>query len=173
MLLHITSFSIHKMCFIFAALSCHHRMKISWKFKPFNDLTAHELHDFLQIRQQVFIVEQNCPYSDIDKTDKLSFHLMALANQQTVGYARIIPPGVLYDEVSIGRIVTHQQLRRTGLGKLVVEKALDECRSLFPNSPIKIMAQSYLCKFYESFGFTVISEEFMEDNIPHIYMFRT
>ena len=98
---------------------------------------------------------------------------MALANQQTVGYARIIPPGVLYDEVSIGRIVTHQQLRRTGLGKLVVEKALDECRSLFPNSPIKIMAQSYLCKFYESFGFTVISEEFMEDNIPHIYMFRT
>ena len=140
-------------------------MKISWKFKPFNDLTAHELHDFLQIRQQVFIVEQNCPYSDIDKTDKLSFHLMALANQQTVGYARIIPPGVLYDEVSIGRIVTHQ--------KLVVEKALDECRSLFPNSPIKIMAQSYLCKFYESFGFTVISEEFMEDNIPHIYMFRT
>lgn len=161
------------MCFIFAAISAHHSMNIFWKFKSFNDLTAHELHDFLQLRQQVFIVEQNCPYGDIDKTDKHSFHLMAMANQQVVGYARIIPPGVLYDEVSVGRIVTHQQLRRTGLGKLVVEKSLDECKSLFPNIAIKIMAQSYLRKFYESFGFVVISEEFLEDNIPHIYMIKT
>ena len=147
-------------------------MNENWKLKSFNILTASELYNLLQLRQNVFIVEQHCPYTDLDGVDLLSFHLMLYQNNICMAYARIIPPGVLYDEASIGRVVTHIEVRRTGLGKKLFEKALIETENLFGQQPIKIMAQSYLRQFYESFGFRVVSDEFLEDNIPHFYMIK-
>jgi ElaA protein len=147
-------------------------MNENWKLKSFNILTASELYDLLQLRQNVFIVEQHCPYTDLDGVDQLSYHLMLHQNNICMAYARIIPPGVLYDEASIGRVVTHIEARRTGLGKRLFERALKETENLFGQQPIRIMAQSYLTKFYESFGFSVVSDEFLEDNIPHYYMIK-
>jgi ElaA protein len=144
-----------------------------WKLRSFHDISVNELYDCLQLRQLVFIKEQNCSYVDNDGIDKLSFHLLGYAGGVLVAYARLIPPGALYDEASIGRVVTHTCIRGTGMGKELFEKALTECEKMFGKQPVKIMAQSYLLKFYESYGFSKLGNEFLEDNIPHYYMMKS
>lgn len=145
-------------------------MSLNWSLLNFEELSTKQLYDILQARQQVFIVEQNCFYLDCDEKDFKCLHLCVRDNDKLVAYLRIAPPGVIYQQVSIGRVLTIAEIRATGLGKEMMRKALEIISEKFPDQPIKIMAQSYLVKFYENFGFKNISESFMEDGIPHNYM---
>ena len=124
------------------------------------------------IRQKVFVVEQDCPYLDADGHDRGAIHVFSTNDQgEIVCYARILPPDLYFEGFSsIGRVVTLPEYREKGLGRQIMKYSLKHCRELFPDLSIKIMAQSYLVKFYRSFGFEVIGNEFLEDGIPHKYM---
>ncbi len=139
---------------------------------PFDQLTPHELYAIMALRQEVFVVEQNCPYLDADGRDQDSWHLMGRdASGKLICYTRLLPKGLAYsDYVSIGRVVSSPSARGTGAGKLLMQRSIDMCRHLFGNQPIKIGAQSYLLKFYETFGFRSTGEEYLEDGIPHTKM---
>jgi len=144
-----------------------------WKLKKFNDLTPHELYAILQLRNEVFVVEQNCVYQDADNKDQESIHLMGWENDWLAAYTRILPPGLGYDLPSIGRVVTSPRIRKTGAGKIVMEKSIEAAESLFGKTPIRIGAQCYLKNFYEFLGFQQSSAEYLEDGIPHIEMTRS
>lgn len=148
---------------------------ISWKSLEFNALTTHQLFDLLKLRVDVFVVEQNCPYPELDEKDRHSDmrHLMGFEQDKLVAYARLLPPGVSYSSASIGRVATHQDFRGNGKGKLLIETAIKYCESYWPNSEIEIGAQTYLLSFYESFGFVATSDMYLEDGIPHVDMKRT
>ena len=146
---------------------------ITWDCKKFEGLTAHELYAILQLRSEVFVVEQQCVYQDMDNKDQLSWHLMGWQNGKLVAYTRLIPAGVSYPEVSIGRVVTAPSARRTGLGKELMRESLQQLINLFGIVPIKLGAQLYLKNFYESFGFTQSSDVYLEDGIEHIEMVKT
>jgi len=146
---------------------------INWSFKQFDNLTPHELYSVLQLRNEVFVVEQNCVFQDADDKDQDSYHLMGWDNEMLVAYSRIIPLGLAYDSFpSIGRVVTSPKMRRTGIGKTLMWQSIEELQKLFGKSSIKLGAQLYLKKFYESFGFVQSSEVYIEDGIPHIEMIR-
>ncbi len=147
---------------------------INFRCKPFHELTALQLYAIMALRQEVFIVEQNCPYLDADGKDMKSWHLMGYdADGKLVAYARLLPRGVSYDHfTSIGRIATSPAARRTGAGRALMKAALDWMEQQFPGENIKISAQTYLRAFYESFGFVVSGEEYLEDDIPHFPMVR-
>jgi len=147
---------------------------IKWVLKHFNDLSVSELYAIMQLRNEVFVVEQNCVFQDADNKDQRSHHLMGWDNQKLVAYSRIVPPGIAYDSFpSIGRVVTSPTMRTTGIGKILMQQSIEELQKLFGKSSIKLGAQLYLKKFYESFGFVQSSEVYMEDGIPHIEMIRT
>ncbi|MBV6442989.1 MAG: GNAT family N-acetyltransferase [Haliscomenobacteraceae bacterium CHB4] len=139
---------------------------------PFGQLTPFELYDIMALRQEVFIVEQNCPYLDADGKDLASWHLMGRNEaDHLICYTRLLPEGVSYKGyVSIGRVVSSPSARGTGAGRILMQRSIEMCRHLFGNQPIKIGAQSYLVKFYESFGFQSTGEEYLEDGIPHTKM---
>jgi ElaA protein len=146
-------------------------MNINWGLKTFNELSVMELYCILQLRAEVFVVEQNCPYLDTDGKDLKCFHLMGYdENGVLIAYSRIVPAGISFKEVSIGRVVSSPKVRNTGAGKALMQKAIEEIKLKYDNVPIRIGAQLYLQKFYESFGFVKTSEEYLEDNIPHIEM---
>ena len=138
--------------------------------KHFSDLTLLELYAMLRLRAEVFVVEQHCVYQDLDNLDQDAWHLLGYDGETLIATARILKPGSHYAIPAIGRVVTAQSHRNTGAGKAVFQASLDETKRLFPQHSIKIMAQSYLIKFYSSFGFAVASEEFLEDGIPHVEM---
>ncbi len=142
---------------------------MQWTTKKYNELQLHELYEILKVRQEVFCVEQNCPYQDCDGFDQDCLHLIGRQNHQLVAYSRIAKSGVIYQEASIGRVLTTLPARRKGLGKELFKKSLEVLRENH-SGPIKIMAQSYLLKFYQNFGFKIASEEFLEDGLPHYYM---
>ena len=148
-------------------------MNISWSLKPFQDLPLEELYEILQLRNEVFVVEQKCNYLDIDGKDLKSMHLQGRINGILVCYVRILPPGLSYEEPSIGRVLNSQSVRRQGVGQALMNKAIAETISLHGKRPIKIGAQLYLKRFYESFGFVQCSEPYLEDEIPHIKMILT
>lgn len=140
--------------------------------KTFKELTAVELYEILNLRQNVFIVEQNCPYLDCDGKDFHAKHLMGRTKDGNLAaYARIIQPGISYKEVSIGRVVTAIAYRKFGFGKLLMAEALKTIESIYGNVPVRICAQSYLLDFYASFGFEA-GESYIEDGIPHHIMLR-
>lgn len=142
--------------------------------KHFNDLSVPELYDLLQLREEVFQIEQNCIYKDIDDKDKECYHLLFYKAKELVAYCRIVPKGISYDEyVSIGRVVSKPKYRKEGFGRLLMKEAMIQMQNLFPDLPIKISAQKYLQKFYESYGFVAEEEWYMEDNIPHIAMIHS
>jgi ElaA protein len=144
-----------------------------WSCKNFNQLTVNELYEIMYLRQIVFVVEQNCPYLDADGKDLASWHFMGHDSEsnQLMAYTRLLPKGVAYEtEISIGRVVTHPQVRKTGAGRDLMTQSLKQIRALLPNQPIRIGAQCYLIAFYESFGFQTDGETYMEDGIPHIEM---
>jgi ElaA protein len=143
---------------------------IDWKCKHFDDLTPTELYAILQLRIEVFVVEQNCVFQDADDKDQVSWHMMAWSDDTLAGYTRLVPAGVSCDEASIGRVVTFPKMRKAGIGKKIMEKSIDMIYSLWNKQPIRIGAQLYLKKFYESFGFQQCSEIYLEDNIEHIQM---
>lgn len=138
--------------------------------KPFDALSAAELYAIMHLRSEVFVVEQNCVYLDADGRDPFCHHVIIIKDEQLAAYARVLPPGLMFDDVSIGRVCSSPAMRRTGAGKLLVQKSIDACRSLFGHVPVRIAAQLYLQKFYESFGFVRMSDVYLEDNIEHIDM---
>ena len=141
--------------------------------KYFNDLTAQEVYDLLQLREEVFQIEQNCIYKDIDDKDQHCWHLLLYKENELLAYARLIPEGISYDKyVSVGRVVSKTKYRKKGYGRLLMSEAMKQMEILFPAKPIKISAQLYLQKFYESFGFAAAGEWYMEDDIPHIAMIK-
>lgn len=125
----------------------------------------------LQLREEVFQIEQNCIYKDIDDKDRQCWHLLLYKEDELVAYARLVPDKISYDGyVSIGRVVSKPKYRKEGYGRKVMDEAMLQMKTLFPDQSIKISAQAYLQKFYESFGFEKVSEPYMEDDIPHIAM---
>ncbi len=140
--------------------------------KTFNDLTNKELYDILKIRNEVFIVEQYCPYLDCDDKDFDAFHVMLVENNQIVSYARIFAPGVVYkDFCCIGRVLTKRLYRKRNFGQKIMNIAIDFCATQF-QSPIKISAQYYLKSFYKKLGFVPDSSPYLEDNILHLSMIK-
>jgi ElaA protein len=150
----------------------HLRMQLQWTLKQFSELTPDELYAVLQLRNEVFVVEQTCVFQDADGKDQASYHLLGNSNKALVAYTRIVPAGVIYSEPSIGRVVTSPSVRGTGAGKELMQESIKTLIQLFGVVPIKIGAQLYLKKFYESFGFAQIGEGYIEDGIPHIYMLK-
>jgi len=146
--------------------------QISWSLKQFNELNPQELYDILRLRSEVFVVEQQCIFLDMDNKDQQCHHLQGRINEELIVSVRIVPPGIFYDEPSIGRVVGSPRFRGIGAGKALMAKAIEETLRLYGNSPIKIGAQLYLKKFYEELGFEQCSDTYMEDDIPHIKMIR-
>ena len=145
-------------------------MLIRWTLQPFEALTSDELYKILQLRIEVFIVEQQCPFQDADNKDQKASHLCAWQGDNLVAYTRILPPGISYAEASIGRVVNASSVRGSGIGKELMQRSIASVYQLFGKTPIRIGAQFYLKRFYESFGFVQDSAIYMEDNIEHIKM---
>lgn len=144
---------------------------ITFVTKTFNELSNTELYQLLQLRAEVFVVEQSCPYLDMDDKDYKSFHVLGYDNGKLVACTRLVPVGISYDiEPSIGRVVTHPSVRSLGYGKLLMEYSINETKKRFNSSVIVIGAQLYLNKFYQNLGFIPEGEMYLEDNIPHITM---
>lgn len=141
--------------------------------KRFQDLSLEQLYQILQLRNEVFIVEQRCAYQDLDHLDEQCHHLMMYDEGRLIAYARIIPPGISYKEASIGRIVTHANFRGIGVGATMMKLILSDMEDLLGSQPIKIAAQLYAEKFYEKFGFLRSSEVYDEDGIEHIKMIKS
>jgi ElaA protein len=148
-------------------------MELNWVLKKFADLTAAELYAVMQLRNEVFVMEQNCVYQDADNNDQPSLHFMGWDRAILVAYTRIIPPGITFEQASIGRVVTSPKYRGTGAGRQLMKLSISNTFSQFNCAEIKIGAQLYLRKFYESLGFVQCSDEYLEDNIPHIKMLLT
>lgn len=146
---------------------------ISWQLKNFDSLTPHELYAILRLRTEVFVIEQACIFQDMDNKDQHSYHLMGWENKNLVAYTRLVPPGISYQEPSIGRVVTAPAARGSGIGKLLMEKSIEEIVKSYGKTPIRLGAQLYLKKFYESLGFKQVSDVYDEDGIDHIEMLRS
>ena len=140
------------------------------KWKSFSALTKDELYSLLNLRQQVFVVEQDCPFIDADFKDQDCDHLLAYQNNELVGYLRVAKPGKRYEGPEIGRVLTAEKIRRQGAGKILTQEAIEFCASKYPNQEIGLSAQFRLTKFYESFGFASQGEVYLEDDIEHIKM---
>lgn len=144
---------------------------LSWHCKHFSELAAAELYSILRLRTQVFILEQNCLYQDVDGKDVKCYHIFATDKKgDAVAYARILPAGISYSEVSIGRVVTAASVRGTGAGKELMQRTMEFISEKFGKAAVRISAQSYLLKFYSTFGFRIEGEEYLEDDIPHTQM---
>ena len=145
-------------------------IELTWTYKKFYELTTLELYAILKLRSEVFVVEQNCVYLDPDNKDQDSFHLCGWNENDLVAYARILPPGLAFEEASIGRVAANPLYRKTGSGKILMNHAIEKTLKQFPGSAIRIGAQLYLLSFYTSLGFKPSGPEYLEDGIPHIEM---
>lgn len=145
---------------------------MEWKLKWFDEMTTQEVYKILQLRTEVFVVEQQCPYLEVDGKDMECYHLWGEENGEIAAYLRILPAGVSYEEVSIGRVLVKKDFRGQQLGRVIMEKAMRIIEDELKETMIKIQAQSYLREFYGSLGFQAISDEYLDDNIPHIDMLR-
>jgi len=144
-------------------------MALNYSCYTFNELTKIQLYDIMRLRQEVFIVEQDCPYLDADGKDLESHHLIGTdEGGDIVAYTRLLAKGISYqDYCSIGRVVVSKKIRGTGAGLAIMQKSIGYCNLLFPSQQIKISAQTYLDKFYQNLGFTTTGDSYLEDNIPH------
>jgi len=147
---------------------------LQWQSKQFQQLNSHQLYEILKLRVDIFVVEQNCPYPELDNKDIhiATRHLAAYCDSKLIAYARLLPPGLNYPEISIGRFAVEETTRRKGVGSMLMKKCLEEIDKIWPDNNIKINAQEYLKEFYEKFGFVKISDSYLEDNIPHIAMLK-
>jgi len=146
-------------------------LKLDYILLPFGELNLNQLYDLMAIRQEVFVVEQNCPYQDADYKDLDAYHLLGYLDDKLVCYTRLLEKGISYDEYcSIGRVVNSSSIRGKGEGKVLMQKSLEACFRLFPGQEIKISAQVYLKEFYEGLGFVSTGEFYDEDDIPHMAM---
>jgi len=143
---------------------------INWVCKPFGKLTTEELYIILRLRSEVFVVEQNCIFLDMDNKDFFCDHLMAWKENMLLAYSRIVPPGISYEESSIGRIVSSPAGRGTGVGRDLLQQSIQTLYRIHGKRDIRIGAQYYLKEFYESFGFVQTGDIYPEDGINHIEM---
>ncbi|WP_045923588.1 GNAT family N-acetyltransferase [Clostridium tetani] len=143
---------------------------MNWHLKKFEELRCEEIYKILKIRNEVFIVEQQCAYQDCDGKDKKSYHLYLEDNGEILCYLRILPKNVSYNEVSIGRVLVNKNYRGKGIAKEMMLKAMNFIEENLNEKEIKIQAQLYLFNFYKSLGFEEVSNEYLEDNIAHIDM---
>jgi len=143
---------------------------IDWKWHRFADLGVDNLHDALQLRSRVFILEQG-PFLDVDGLDRQAWHLLGRGASGTLqAYLRVVDPGLKYDEPSIGRVVTALEVRRTGLGRELMQLGLQGCRLHWPGRGVRISAQARLQRFYEALGFEAAGQTYLEDDLPHLEM---
>ncbi len=147
-------------------------MMLDWQLKKFEELSPHELYAILRLRSEVFVVEQDCVYLDMDDKDQQSHHLLGSLHNRLIAYTRILPPGSSYSEPSIGRVVTSPSARRSGAGRLLMMQSINAVHGLYGEIPIRIGAQLYLKEFYGSFGFVQQGEIYLEDGIEHIHMLK-
>lgn len=143
---------------------------MNWHLKTFEELTTKELYEILRARAEVFVVEQNCVYQDLDLKDQKSYHMFSEENGEIITYVRIIEKGVSYAEMSAGRLLTREDNRGKGLSRETVEKLIDFVVHRLGETKIRISAQLYLLKFYESVGFVKTSDVYLEDEIEHVQM---
>ncbi|WP_105256930.1 GNAT family N-acetyltransferase [Streptococcus suis] len=146
---------------------------MQWEIKAFDQLSLQELYGILTLRVDVFVVEQACPYPEVDGKDPNCLHLLGTDEGELVAYLRILPAGLSYDEVSIGRVVIKSSHRGKGLGRPMTEQAIHFITNEWKERQIKIGAQAHLEKFYSSLGFEPVSEVYLEDDIPHLDMLYT
>ena len=140
--------------------------------KKFSELTSNELYEILQLRSEVFVVEQNCVYQDIDFKDQKALHVFGQKNDKIIAYTRIFKPGDYFKEASIGRVVVAINERKHGYGQIIMSYSIQAVHSFFNEKVIKISAQKYLKEFYQSHDFIQVGEEYLEDDIPHIGMVK-
>lgn len=146
---------------------------LTWSFARFDALGVHDLYDALQLRAQVFGVEQQCIYLDPDGVDPRSAHLLGRDAAGVLrAYLRVVDPGVKYPEPSLGRVVTHPDARGTGLGRVLLAEGLARCDAAWPGHGNRISAQAHLAAFYGAFGYQPVGETYLEDGIPHLEMWR-
>ncbi len=140
------------------------------KIKEFSELSNQELYQILEARINVFVVEQDCPYEECDNKDQNSFHLFYQKEDEIAAYLRIIPAGISYPEISIGRVLVQKEYRRKGLGLKMMQAALSFIKNNFEEDAVRISAQEYIIDFYQELGFEVVSDRYLEDEIPHFEM---
>ena len=148
-------------------------MAIQWKIKSFDDLTVHELYDLLRLRSEIFVVEQNCVYLDLDGKDKVALHLFGEFEGKIVAHARLFKAGITFENASIGRVTVDANYRDRKWGHDLMCEAIAGIKYHFGENQITIGAQLYLKKFYENHGFIQTSEMYLEDDIPHIEMIKS
>lgn len=148
------------------------RFMLEIKVKSFSEFSINELYDVLQLRSEVFVVEQNCLYQDIDGKDKNALHVVGTKEGKIVAYTRLFGPGSYFDKPSIGRVVVSKEERAFGYGHDIIKASIEAIATHYNSKEIKISAQTYLKRFYESHGFVQIGAEYLEDDIPHIAMIR-
>jgi ElaA protein len=145
---------------------------MDWNLARWQDMEPRMLHDVMQLRQAVFVVEQDCAYLDLDGADLNAWHIWGVQGGEVVACARILAPGEKYPEASIGRVCTALNVRGTGVGRALMERAMAAAAIQFPGGDLRISAQSYLLPFYESLGFVRTGHAYLEDGIPHEEMHR-
>lgn len=143
---------------------------MKYHLRKFSELSTSELYDLLQLRSEVFVVEQKCAYQDLDGKDKEALHLIGKINEDTVAYARLFAPGISYKEAAIGRVVVSEKARGKEYGKELMKKAIECISTEYNTDEIIISAQKYLEKFYTELGFLSEGDPYPEDDIPHIKM---
>lgn len=140
--------------------------------KTFEELSTQELYQILRLRSEVFVVEQDCVYQDIDNMDQKALHVLGLKDGELVAYTRMFKPRDYFENASIGRVVVAQKQRKYGYGKQIMQVSMAALAQRFPKTTIEISAQKYLLKFYTELGFTTRGEEYLEDGIPHVRMIQ-
>jgi len=146
---------------------------IQWQWHRFGDLSAPQLYAVCAAREAVFVVEQSCPYQELDGLDLDAMHLIGWSGSEVAAYLRVLGPGVRYAEPSIGRVLTSRPFRGTGIGRTLVEMSLEYIDRHYPGRQVRISAQAHLERFYGSLGFQTVSERYLEDDIPHVEMLRS
>lgn len=146
---------------------------LDWQIKKFDEFTLDELHDLIALRIEVFVVEQDCVYQELDGKDKLCTHILVKKDDKIIATTRIVPPGLSYDDVSFGRVVIDKAERGNGIGHDLVVHTIKAIQDEFGTVPVRISAQEYLINYYGKHGFTQVSEMYLEDGIPHIEMLYT
>jgi ElaA protein len=147
-------------------------MMLKIETKTFQELTTKDLYDLLQLRSEVFVVEQNCVYQDLDGKDEKALHVIGTKNNKIIAYTRVFKPGDYFDKASIGRVVVSKDERQHKYGYDIMEASIKTIKDNFNESSIKLSAQTYLKKFYTNLGFTAVGEEYLEDGIPHVIMIK-
>ncbi|MBZ9629667.1 GNAT family N-acetyltransferase [Salegentibacter sp. LM13S] len=140
--------------------------------KTFNELSLEELYQILQLRSEVFVVEQDCVYQDIDGKDQTALHVLGIKEEKVIAYTRCFDQGFYFDEAAIGRVVVKESERKNAYGHLILKASVLAIEERFNTKNIKLSAQQYLTDFYESHGFMQIGEGYLEDGIPHVAMVK-